>query len=102
ELLINGRPGLMVPSESTIARDIKASFECSVEKVSQLLSMSLLSSIIVPMLKRLQEYPGKISFTSDAWTSPNHRAFVAWTAHFQHQGKLVSFMIDIYEVPQVC
>ncbi|KAJ7234393.1 hypothetical protein C8J57DRAFT_1531554 [Mycena rebaudengoi] len=29
----------------------------------------------------LQEYPGQLSFTTDTWTSPNHRAIVAWTSH---------------------
>ncbi|KAJ7601412.1 hypothetical protein DFH06DRAFT_924135, partial [Mycena polygramma] len=85
ELVVNGRPGIEVPSQSTIARDIKTSFDFGLEHISKLLN----------------EYTGKLSFTTDAWTSPNHRAFVAWTVHFQHNGQPLSFLLDIYEVPTV-
>jgi hypothetical protein len=37
----------------------------------------------------------------DAWTSPNHRAFVAWTVHLHHEGNLLAFVLDIIEVPEV-
>ena len=37
----------------------------------------------------------------DAWTSPNHRAFVAWTVHLQHEGHILAFLLDIIEVPEV-
>ncbi|KAJ7598014.1 hypothetical protein C8J56DRAFT_772457 [Mycena floridula] len=83
ELLLDRQPGLTMPSQTTIAQDIKTSFERSVETVTKLLN----------------DHRGKISFTTDAWTSPNHCAFVAWTAHFQHEGNPVAFLIDIYEVP---
>lgn len=46
----------------------------------------------------LQEYPGRISFATDAWTSPNHKAYVAVTAHLEHEGKPVTFILDIVEV----
>jgi hypothetical protein len=49
-----------------------------------------------------EEYPGKLSFGTDAWTSPNHRAFVAWTVHLQHEGHPLVFLLDIIEVPEVC
>ncbi|KAJ7849028.1 hypothetical protein B0H13DRAFT_2403549, partial [Mycena leptocephala] len=81
ELILNGRPGLTLPSESTVARDIQKAFERSIDRVTQL----------------LKEYPGKLSFGTDAWTSPNHRAFVAWTVHLQHEGAPLSFMVDIFE-----
>lgn len=48
-----------------------------------------------------QNYPGRLSFATDAWTSPNHRAFVAWTVHLQHEGQPLVFLLDIYEVPEV-
>ncbi|KAJ7689074.1 hypothetical protein B0H14DRAFT_2652938 [Mycena olivaceomarginata] len=37
------------------------------------------------------EYDGRLSFATDAGTSPNHRAFVAWTVHLQHKGDPWSF-----------
>ena len=40
-------------------------------------------------------------FATDAWTSPNHRAFVAWTVHLHHEGHILTFLLDIIEVPEV-
>nr|GAT55264.1 predicted protein [Mycena chlorophos] len=48
----------------------------------------------------LQEYPGQLSFATDAWTSPNYRAFCAWTVHLQHEGQMLLFPLDIVEVPE--
>jgi hypothetical protein len=39
-----------------------------------------------------------LSFATDAWTSPNHRAYVAVTVHFEHKGEAVSMLLDIVEV----
>jgi hypothetical protein len=38
----------------------------------------------------------------DVWSSPNHRAFVAWVVHLHHEGRLLMFVLDIREVPEVC
>ena len=53
------------------------------------------------MLIHLQGHSGHIHFATDAWTSPNHRAFVAWTVHLHHKGHLLAFVLDIIEVPEV-
>ena len=45
-----------------------------------------------------QEYEGALHFVTDAWTSLNHRAFVAVTVHLEEQGKLVSILLDLVEV----
>ncbi len=31
-----------------------------------------------------QKFDGMLSFTTDAWTSPNHHMYVALTVHFVH------------------
>ena len=49
----------------------------------------------------LQEYKGDINFATDAWTSPNHYAYIAITAHFQHQGQPMAIVLDVIEVAQV-
>ena len=49
----------------------------------------------------LQEYKGDLNFTTDAWTSPNHYAYIAITAHFQHQGQPMAIVLDVVEVAQV-
>jgi len=38
----------------------------------------------------------------DAWTSPNHRAFVTWTVHLEYEGQMLSFLLDVVELPEVC
>ena len=39
-----------------------------------------------------------MSFATDAWTSPNQRAFVAITVHFHQKGEAISMLLDIVEV----
>ncbi|KAJ7192441.1 hypothetical protein GGX14DRAFT_380114 [Mycena pura] len=84
-LLGAGRPGLRIPSRRTVARDLNAAYERCSEHMKDL----------------LENYSGRLSFATDAWTSPNHRAFVAWTVHLQHSGHPLVFLLDIYEVPEV-
>ena len=45
----------------------------------------------------LQEYEGQLNFATDAWTSPNHKAF-AFTVHFAHKGAPVLMLLDLVEV----
>ena len=45
-----------------------------------------------------QEYPGSLSFATDAWTSPNHKAYVTMTVHLEEKGKPLAFLLDIIEV----
>ena len=46
----------------------------------------------------LQEYEGQLNFATDAWTSPNHKAFVVFTVHFAHEGVPVSMLLNLVEV----
>lgn len=39
-----------------------------------------------------------MSFATDAWTSPNHKAFVAVTVHFEIDGEPICLLLDIVEV----
>jgi len=39
-----------------------------------------------------------LSYATDAWTSPNHRAYVAVSVHFEKDGVPVSMLLDIVEV----
>lgn len=85
DLLTAGRPSIDLPSDDTISRDIKTSFEKCRARIAKL----------------LQDHPGRIHFATDAWTSPNHRAFVAWTVHLEYEGDMLSFLLDIIELPEV-
>jgi hypothetical protein len=49
----------------------------------------------------LQEYDGKINFAMDAWTSPDHYAYVTLTAHLEVKGEPISIVLDVIEVPKV-
>jgi hypothetical protein len=39
-----------------------------------------------------------MNFATDAWTSPNHKAYVAVTVHYENAGVPVSMLLDIVEV----
>ncbi|PBK73743.1 hypothetical protein ARMSODRAFT_868845, partial [Armillaria solidipes] len=50
----------------------------------------------------LQKLNGLLSFATDAWTSPNHRAYIALTVHFIHEdGTPIKMILDFIEVPKV-
>jgi hypothetical protein len=46
----------------------------------------------------LKEYEGALNFATDAWTSPNHKAFVAVTVHLEHKGVPILMLLDLVEV----
>ena len=77
-----GRPDYHIPSEQTVSRDVKQVFVHARKHIAKL----------------LQEYEGQLNFATDAWTSPNHKAFVAFTVHFAHEGTPVSMLLDLVEV----
>jgi hypothetical protein len=83
-LLTTGHPHLKVPSPNTVRRDVKAAYERCRQRITKL----------------LQEHPGRVHFATDAWTSTNHHAFVAWTVHLEHNGAMLAFLLDIIEVPE--
>jgi hypothetical protein len=66
-----------------------------------MLQVGFHSTNMPELIKTYQEYDGKINFTTDGWTSPNHRAFVAFSAHFEHNGEPLSLPLDIIEVAKV-
>lgn len=41
-----------------------------------------------------------LNFATDAWTSPNNKAFMAITVHFEVDGVPISMLLDIVEVAQ--
>ena len=84
DLLITGHPHLKVPCPNTVRRDIKAAYLKCRERITKL----------------LQDHPGRVHFAMDVWTSTNHHVFVAWTVHFEHNGTMLAFLLDILEVPE--
>ena len=51
-------------------------------------------------LTHLKEHEGDLSFATDTWTSPNHKAFVAVTVHFEANGTPMCILLDLVEVAE--
>ncbi len=50
----------------------------------------------------MQKLNGLLSFATDAWTSPNHRAYVVLMVHFMRDdGTPTRMVLDFIEVPKV-
>lgn len=81
-LMKTGRPEYYIPSPTTVSRDVRKVF----------------ANVRKRLAKMLQEHEGKLNFATDAWTSPNHKAFVAVTVHFEIEGKPMSMLLDMVEV----
>ncbi|KAH7903433.1 hypothetical protein BJ138DRAFT_976062, partial [Hygrophoropsis aurantiaca] len=77
-----GRPEYYIPSSSTVSRDVKLVFARTRQRIARM----------------LQQYEGELNFATDAWTSTNHKAFVAVSVHLEHDGKPVAMILDIVEV----
>ena len=45
-----------------------------------------------------QEHDGKLSFSTDAWTSPNSKAYIAITVHLEQNGVPLCMLLDLMEV----
>ena len=82
DLLTTGHNHLKVLSPNTVRRDVKVAYVKCREHIS----------------KFLQEHSGLVHFATDAWTSTNHHACVAWTVHFKHNGAMLAFLLDIVEL----
>lgn len=99
-LMKTGRPGYTIPSASTISRDVKKVFANVRQRVAKMLQVCLLYSSCFMSSLIFQDYDGQLNFATDAWTSPNNRAFVAFTVHFEHDGEPISMLLDIVELPK--
>ena len=63
-------------------------------QVSELAS----SNNIITYLFFMKEHDGALSFQTDAWTSPNFKAYVAVTVTFEFKGVQYTMLLDIVEV----
>ena len=100
ELLSAGRPTIDLPSGQTVSRDIKACYSKCQARIDKLLQVCY-TELLRCSLTLSKDHPGRLHFATDTWTSPNHRAFAAWTVHLEHNGRMFSFLLDIIEVPEV-
>ncbi len=49
----------------------------------------------------MQEYDRNLNFATDVWTPPNHKVFVAFTVHFEHEGSSISMLLNLVEVAKL-
>ena len=49
----------------------------------------------------VQEHDGELAFVTDCWTAPNHKAYMGTTVTLEHNGSMMTFVLDIVEVPRV-
>lgn len=91
-----------MPSGRTVSRDVKKVFVNVRKRMAKLLQVSMSASADVwSRLKvYLKEHDGELSFATDAWTSPNHKAFIAITTHFENNGEPMCILLDLVEVAQ--
>ncbi|KAF5340850.1 hypothetical protein D9758_016601 [Tetrapyrgos nigripes] len=84
-LMKTGRPGYYLPHPTTVSRNVKTVFAKSQRRIASL----------------LREYDGRLNFATDAWTSPNHHAYVAVTVHLEQEGVPLSFLLDFVELGKI-
>jgi hypothetical protein len=77
-----GRGKYHIPSADTVARDVKHVFRKTKARIGKI----------------LQDYDGRLSFGTDGWTAPNHKAYVAITVHFMKEGIPYCLLLDIVEL----
>ncbi|KAF8124115.1 hypothetical protein EV363DRAFT_1178463, partial [Boletus edulis] len=85
-LMKMGRPEYYLPSPAIVSRDVKLVFVRTRQRIAKMLRVGI---------------SRRINFTTDAWTLPNHHAFVAFAAHLEHKGALLTFPLDVVEVSKV-
>ncbi|KAL6298221.1 hypothetical protein BKA93DRAFT_744576, partial [Sparassis latifolia] len=80
-----GRPEYYIPSASMVSHDVKLVFAQTRKRIA----------------KMLQKYDGDLNFATNAWTSPNHKAFVAVSVHLEREGEPLAMVLNVVEVAQV-
>jgi hypothetical protein len=81
-----------------LSHDVKNVFLQVQEHVSMMLRVISIWSNGQKLTFTHQEYNGKLSFATDAWTSPNHKAYITITVHLKQEGLPFSMLLDLIEV----
>ena len=102
-LMKTRRPGYCLPSAEIASCDVWVVFVNVWRCIAKILQVSTIIYVFLimnspSMLQPLQEQKGVLSFTTDAWTSPNHKAYRAVMVHFENKGVPVAILLDIMEL----
>jgi hypothetical protein len=81
-LMKTGRPEYHIPSPATVSRNVEMVF----------------ANVRKHITTMLQQHEGTLSFATDAWTSPNHKAYAAVTVHFEKDGEPICMLFDVVEL----
>ena len=101
-LMKTGRPKYYLPSPSTVSCDVRLIFARTWQWIAKMLKVSVLHvNDLDGSTHRTKEYEGRINFTTNVWSSPNHWAFVAFSVHLEHNGVSLTFLLDVVEVAKV-
>ncbi|THU89401.1 hypothetical protein K435DRAFT_584588, partial [Dendrothele bispora CBS 962.96] len=84
-LMKTGCPHYYILHPTTVACDMKMVFANTRKRISDM----------------LQNIKGDINCCINTWTSPNHKAYAAITAHFEHEGQLFNLLLDLIEIAKV-
>lgn len=100
-LMKTGRPEYKLPSPSTVSRDVQRVFERCRTRIAKMLQVSRHEHVREGhRLTLLQDFAGELNYTFDAWTSPNHKALIAFAVHLHHEGEPLTFLLDVIEVAE--
>lgn len=100
-LMRTGRPEYHLPSPETVSRDVKVVFLRVRKRIADMLQVSYFRCrrpINLLTCNGPQTHKGALNFATDAWTSPNHKAYVAVSVHFENDGVPIAMLLDIVEV----
>jgi hypothetical protein len=100
-LMKTGCPEYHFPSPETVSHDIKVVFLCERKHIADMLQVSYFRcqrSINLLICNGSQMHKGVLNFATNAWTSPNHKAYVAISIHFENNGVPITMLLDIIEV----
>ena len=101
-LMKTGRPDYHIPSPKTVSCNIKKVFVHCCQRISKILQVGTVLTIQSDIwLPNPPECIGALSFTTDAWTSPNNKAYITVTVHFEQEGVPVLMLLDLAEVAKL-
>ncbi|KIK17266.1 hypothetical protein PISMIDRAFT_76557, partial [Pisolithus microcarpus 441] len=81
-LMKTGCPEYYIPDTRTVRQDV----------------LSVFARVCQKLATKLQSYEGRLSFGTDTWTAPNHKAFAAVTVHLIEKGEVLVMPLDFFEV----
>jgi len=101
DLMKTGRPETYIPSAETLSWDVKNVFVAVHKHISDMLQVEVKMWQYSEILTYVcQKYDEKLNFAMYAWTSPNHKAYMAIMVHFEYKRQSMAMLLNLIEVPR--